>query len=196
MSAELPPPTSWTERWKSFQLRGWLRGLISPQDTPHQLALGASVGMFVAFTPLFGLHLMIIVAVAFLMQRLVRFNKVVAIATCYINNPVTFAPMLWASYEVGIRLVSSKSGPLDPEKLPPGFDWSKGIQALPKYLYGIGWPLLVGSLVLGVVAAMAIYPVTFGLVKWFRRSESPSDQGASIVSTALNPVENADVSRP
>lgn len=192
MTAEIPTSTSWSQRWKSFRFRKWLRGLISPKDTAHELALGASVGMFVAFTPLFGLHLIIIVMVAFLMQRLVRFNKAVAIATCYVNNPVTLAPFLWASYKVGAWLVPSAANELDLEKSPPSFHWDDGIHAFPRYLYEIGWPLLIGSLVLGVVSAAAVYPMTLALVSWFRRGELVASTETSVESLPLPSTVSAE----
>ena len=125
-----------------------------------------------AFTPLLGLHLFIIVFVAFIFQRLIRFNKAMAIAVCYVNNPLTFAPMLWASYEVGARLVPSAATKLNARELPLAFDWHGGIQSIPSYLVGIGLPMLIGCLVLGGVLAALTYPVTYALVRWYRRGES------------------------
>ena len=160
------------QRWKSFRFREWVRKLISPGDTAHELALGTAIGVFVAFTPLFGLHTVIIFFVAFALQRLVRFNKALAIVSCYVNNPLTFAPILWASYKVGAWLVPAAPGEFDPGALPQEWDWSGGIRALPSFLYGIGWPILVGCLVLGVVMAVAAYPVTYAFVMWYRRGGS------------------------
>lgn len=169
MSTDLPPPLTRWQRWKAFRFRSWIRELISPEDSTHELALGSSVGVFVAFTPLFGLHLVIILVVAFVLQRLARFNKALAVAACYINNPLTFAPMLWASYQVGTWLIPTTAEALEQGPVLHQFDWHGGIQALPKYLFGIGLPMLVGSLVLGFVTAVAVYPVTFALVSWYRR---------------------------
>ena len=80
MTTELPPPQTRMQRWKAFQFRAWVRELMSPEDSSHELALGASIGVFVGFTPLFGLHLVLILFVAFVLQRLVRFNKALAVA--------------------------------------------------------------------------------------------------------------------
>lgn len=183
MPTQLPASTSRIQRWKSFRFRDWLHGLISPGDSAHELALGASVGMFVAFTPLFGLHLVIIVFVAFLVQRLFRFNKAIAIATCYVNNPLTFAPMLWASYKAGAWLMPSAAGAFEPEKMLAGLDWKHGFQAVPKFLHGVGGPTLVGCLVLGVVTAALTYPLTRAFVNWYRRGEVTPNLGTSPEST-------------
>jgi len=181
-------------RWNSFRFREWLHTLISPGDSTHELALGAAIGMFVAFTPLLGLHLVIIVFVAFLCQRLVRFNKAIAIATCYVNNPFTFAPMLWASYKVGAWLMPSTAEVFDPEKVLKGLDWRHGFQAVPKFLHGIGLPMLVGCLLLGVVTAAVTYPLMFAFVTWYRRETSAPNLEANSESdapvTSVTPESN------
>ena len=174
--------TRW-QRWKAFWFREWLRELISPGDTAHELALGTSIGVFVGFTPLFGLHMVIILLVAFVLQRLVRFNKALAVAASYLNNPLTFAPMLWASYAVGAWFVPSASEAFGQGPQIQAFDWHAGIQAVPQYLYGIGLPMLVGCLVLGVVMAAAVYPVTYGCVLWYRRGQP----AASLVQGSASP---------
>lgn len=160
--------TRW-QRWKSFRFRDGVRVLISPDESAHELALGTSVGVFVAFTPLFGLHTVIIIFVAFAFQRLMRFNKALAIASCYVNNPVTFAPILWASYRVGAWLVPAAPGVIQAGLGPPELDWHGGIRSLPTLLYGIGGPMLIGCVVLGAATAAAVYPVTYAFVKWYRR---------------------------
>ena len=183
MSIDSSSPLSWNQRWKSFQFRDWLRGVISPGDSTHELALGASIGMFVAFTPLFGLHLVMIVCVAFLLQRLIRFNKALAIATSYVNNPFTFAPMLWASYKVGAWWVPSAAGQFDLSKITAAIDWRHGFASVPKFVQGIGLPMLVGCLVLGVITALLTYPISFALVSWYRRGETHPNSDTQQVSS-------------
>lgn len=196
MPTELPASTSRIQRWRSFRFREWLRGLISPSDSNHELALGASVGTFVAFTPLFGLHMVIIVFVALLGQRLIRFNKAIAIATCYVNNPFTFAPMLWASYKVGARLVPSAAGAFEPEKILAGLDSRHGFQAIPGLLHGVGLPMLVGCLVLGVVTAVLMYPIARAFANWYRRGETVPNLGSLAESTPVSHPSTPEATRP
>ena len=169
MTTELPIPMTRWQRWKSFPIRDGVRVLISPEDSPHELALGTSVGVFVALTPLFGLHTVIIILVAFALPRLMRFNKALAIAACYVNNPLTFAPILWASYRVGRWLMPAAPGEIHAGLQPPKLDWHGGMRSLPSLLYGIGWPMLIGCVVLGAALAAAVYPMTYAFVKWYRR---------------------------
>ncbi len=193
MSSELPPSTTWIQRGKSFRFRDWIQGLISPGDSAHELALGTSIGVFVGFTPLFGLHLVIIILVAFVLQRLVRFNKALAVAASYINNPVTFAPIIWASYKVGAFLIPSAAGTLNSGPQPPEFDWRGGIRALPRILYAMGLPMLVGCLALGVIMALVSYLVSYSVVKWYRRGEAVCASEKSAAGVPLLPLPTAGV---
>lgn len=189
MTTELPS-TSRIQRGKSFRFRDWIRNLISPGDSSHQLAFGASVGVFVAFTPLLGLHLVIIVCLAFLLQRIVRFNKALAITTSYLSNPLTFAPILWASYEVGAGLVPAGAGKFNPQELPRAFDWRGGIQSIPEYLMGIGLPMLLGSVILGGCLALVTYPVALALVTWYRCGGTP--RNFAILVEPIQPVGTSE----
>ncbi len=168
-----PPPTTRIQRWKSFRFRDRVRTLISPGDSAHQLACGASVGVFVAFTPLLGLHFAIIVVLAFVLQRVVRFNQALAVAASYISNPLTFAPILWASYEVGAGVVPAGAGGFNLQEMSRAFDWRGGIQSIPGQLLGLGTPMLVGSLILGGSLAVATYPMALAIVTWYRSGQPP-----------------------
>ena len=144
-------------------------------------------------TPLFGLHTVIIILVAFALPRLMRFNKALAIAACYVNNPVTFAPILWASYRVGSWLVPAAPGEIHAGLRPSELDWHGGIRSLPSLLYGIGWPMLIGCVVLGAALAAAVYPMTYAFVKWYRRGGVEvgpvvTGESASSESTAATPA--------
>ena len=189
MTTDLPAPLTRLQRGMSFRFRDWVRELISPGDSAHELALGSSIGIFVGLTPLYGLHVMIILFMAVALQRLVRFNKAVAIAASYANNPVTFGPLLWASFQAGAYFVPASAGRPDHGPPTPEFDWHAGILALPQFLHTIGWPMLVGCLVLGGVMAVAVYPVTYAFVMCYRRGQlaaSPvTDSESAIGNTAV-----------
>lgn len=184
MLPEPAPSTTWIQRGKSFRFRNWVQSLISPEDSAHELSLGMSIGVFVGLTPLFGLHLILIIFVAFVLQRLMRFNKALAVAASYVNNPVTFAPIIWASYQVGAFLIPSAAGALNHGLSAPELDWHGGIRALPRILYAMGLPMLVGCLVLGTMMALVTYPVTYSVVKWYRRGQAGTGPGAGPASPA------------
>jgi uncharacterized protein (DUF2062 family) len=58
------------------------------KDTPQSIALGAAIGIFLGFTPLFGLKTLL----AFLLAALFRVNKIAAVVTVSLHD-VLF--LLW-----------------------------------------------------------------------------------------------------
>ena len=142
--------------------RLWLRKIIGLNDTPHSIALGAAVGTFVAFTPTVGIQMLVVLAVAWLMKPFFRFNKLAGLIAVYISNPVTTLPIYWFNYWIGSFFIP---GNLTREHLATLlsyeslWQWSNSMWAL---LIEIGWPLLLGSVIVGLFCALPTYP----LVKW------------------------------
>ncbi len=55
-------------------------------DSPHRIALGTAIGVFVCFTPLFGFHILAALLVAFIL----RGNLLAAFVATWVGNPLTF----------------------------------------------------------------------------------------------------------
>ncbi len=70
--------------------------------TPHEVALGVAVGIFLACSPFFGLH--IILAIFF--SWLLRANFAAAIIGTIFSNPLTFLLIVMADYKVGYFCLS------------------------------------------------------------------------------------------
>ncbi|WP_019224090.1 DUF2062 domain-containing protein [Bartonella rattaustraliani] len=70
--------------------------------TPHKVALGFAIGIFLACSPLFGLH--IVLAIFF--SWLLRANFAAAIIGTVFSNPLTFLLIVMADYKVGYLLLS------------------------------------------------------------------------------------------
>ncbi|AGF74314.1 hypothetical protein BAnh1_04330 [Bartonella australis AUST/NH1] len=69
---------------------------------PHEVALGFSIGIFLAFSPFFGLH--IVFAVFF--SWILRGNFAAAIIGTVFSNPLTFLPIIMADYKIGYLFLS------------------------------------------------------------------------------------------
>ncbi|MBV10370.1 MAG: hypothetical protein CMN21_14270, partial [Rubinisphaera sp.] len=67
----------------------WLRKIVSLDDTPHSIALGTSIGVFVAMTPTVGIQMVVVLLIAALCKPFFRFNQVAGLIAVYISNPVT-----------------------------------------------------------------------------------------------------------
>ncbi|WP_336294097.1 DUF2062 domain-containing protein [Bartonella sp. CB169] len=70
--------------------------------TPHKVALGFAIGIFLACSPLFGMH--IILAIFF--SWIFRGNFAAAIIGTLFSNPLTFLLIVMADYKVGYFCLS------------------------------------------------------------------------------------------
>lgn len=87
-----------------FPRSGWRRVLYYVRhrlqrlpDSPHRIALGFSLGVFVCFTPVFGLHIIL----AIVLSLILRANVMAAIIGTFFGNPVTFPLIAGFSYRLG-----------------------------------------------------------------------------------------------
>ncbi len=152
--------------------RATFRRLLTLDDPPERTALAFSLGVFIAFSPLLGLHTIMATLVAFLF----RFNKIAVYSGTFINNPfLTLVPIIIASYAIGAFILGR------PLSIP-----AAGIELLkhPHLLTGdyyrqlfreswdIVWPFTIGSTILSVVCSLIAYPVTSALLRSRKRSKT------------------------
>lgn len=122
----------------------------------NSVAGGVSLGFFLAFIPL-PIQMLIAAPIALML----RVNLPVTLASIWITNPITFAPMLLFAYKVGTWLTAT-----DGTVMAAGFNPSI---AGARDAFGEIWlPLSVGCLVCGLSAA-AIGNVA---VRWTWRAYS------------------------
>ncbi len=147
---EAPPA-----RTRSF--RALLREVLHLRESPQRTALAFALGVFIAFSPAYGLHTIMVV----LSTWLFGLNFVALLAGAFVNNPWTVIPILGATYWTGAFLLGRPD--------TPTFDWHdlsfSGIyqQILP---YAI--PFVLGGLVLSVIGALLAYPAAYLLVLRYR----------------------------
>lgn len=130
--------------------------ILSLDAHPGHIAVGFAVGVFISFTPFFGLHTPMAIAIAFLF----RLNKLTCITGAWVNTPLTVVPVLVASYNLGRFLRGKPSKELIFKGLP---EWQQ-IQPFAK-------SILLGSSILGFVAAVAAYFICYQLVIAFRKKD-------------------------
>lgn len=162
---ELPniEPKRW--RWWSNP-RALLRSILMLDDTPHSIALGTAIGMFIGLTPTVGIQMILVMVVYYLTRSLFQFNRLAALLTVYISNPVTMIPLYWFNFEVGAAIVG---GDVDPDDFAAIFayrgfwQWWDSVVAL---FVGIGWPLILGSAIVASLGSLVTYPA----MRWLLRS--------------------------
>jgi uncharacterized protein len=142
------------EVWKQ---RG--KQILALDAHPGHIAAGFAVGVFISFTPFFGLHTPMAVVAAILF----RLNKLTTITGAWVNTPITVVPVLIGSYQLGALLLSRPYQPLTMGNL----DWDFTVNLLKQH----GEPILLGSSLLGFAAALAGYALCYWLVVRFRRND-------------------------
>ncbi len=160
---------SFSERVKSavWPRSGWPRALryfskriLRLSGSPHDIAVGFAVGMFVAWSPLFGVHYLMALALAFV----ARGNVIAALLATSIGNPIT-GPAMWAlDYEVG-ALIEGRMHRHVPHPIV-----GHGIEEKLHSVLPVLEPLLIGWLVLGLVSATVSYFIVGYAVRTFQHA--------------------------
>ena len=138
--------------------RGKLRTILHLDDSPHRIAMAFSLGVFIAFSPFIGLHLISAVFLAWVL----RLNTVAVLLGTMLNNPWTFGPIFGASLWAGITIYGRNTvlHPIQWQALT----MENVIPQLEPYLM----PFLLGASLLGMVGSMIAYPCAYYFVKEFR----------------------------
>ncbi len=128
------------------------RRLLELRDTPHAIAGGVAIGMFIGFTPLFGLKTLLCLALAYIL----RCSPIAAVIAVSLHDVVTpFWPVLLkVEYDLGSWILGHF------HHLPPKVEMHHfHLQEMLKWttFFNVGLPLLVGSLFLSIPAALIAY---------------------------------------
>jgi hypothetical protein len=129
--------------------------------TPHSIAAGAACGVAMSFTPFVGLHLVS----ALLLCLLFRGNYLAAGAGTLVGNPWTMPFILVVTYQLGHVLLGSHAPPM--ESLA---QWD--LATLFGKLESVFWPMLVGSVPLSVVTALATYFLLVRIVAAYQQARA------------------------
>lgn len=134
--------------------------LLHLNNTPHEIALGTAIGVFIAILPVYGLHTVLVVIAALLVRPA---NKIAILAGTNISLPPTVPFITWAGYEIGRFLLGNKFSPLTRTDFK-NLTWQK--------IWSLYPPLFAGSVVLGAVCAIIFYFLVFFFVKRFKERRS------------------------
>lgn len=151
--------------------RALLRSILMLDDTPHSVALGTAIGMFVGMTPTVGIQMIIVLAAAFLLRPFFKFNKIAAVLTVYVTNPLTIVPIYWFNYKVGTFFIPSSVKYNDfvaIVRFDSHDNWSERALSL---ITELGAPLLAGCLLVAIVSSLATYPTMRWLLRRFHQLE-------------------------
>jgi len=153
--------------------------ILHADDTPHCLALGIALGVFVAWTPTIGFQMVLVV----LLATACRVNRRVGIPVVWISNPITAAPLYYLNYRLGHYLLG-----LFGDRPVMEYPWLKDKLAdfnsfsyiLSSIFHADFWSKLahligeitadlwLGSIILALVLSMLCYVASYKTIVWYR----------------------------
>lgn len=151
----------WPRRSFSRSLRYGGKRILRITASPHAVAAGLAVGVFSAFTPFFGFHLIIAIVLAYVLAG----NIAAAALGTTLANPLTL-PFIWGStFELGRFIVNGSIDDAPPIHLGRALETMRFDEIWTPLLK----PMLFGSTILGAAFAVVVYFVTRFAVSAFRR---------------------------
>jgi len=129
-----------------------LLDLWRSHSSPHEIALGVAIGVFIGITPFYGFHILTALLAAFTMKHV---NKVAIFLGMNISLPPTIPFITWAGYSIGRKVLVSAS-------YPP-LRWDDFRHFSYDTFFNFFYALMVGSLILGIALSILFYFSTL----WF-----------------------------
>lgn len=166
---------------------GWKRAILYIKhrvrrlpDTPHKIARGIWAGVFLSATPLFGLHLI----GAMLIAWSIRGNIIASVIGTFYGNPLTYVPLVLIALELGNVLLGRPIGHMGPDLIANRFAaaghdlWTNFLaiftpqeahwHGLVVFWQDILWPSIIGGTISGIVQATVCYYLTIPLVRYYQ----------------------------
>lgn len=155
-------------------------------DSPEKIARGVWAGVFVTFTPFYGLHFLMSAALAWAM----RGNVVAALLSTFFGNPLTYVPIAIVSLKTGHFLLGHEPG----HGPQPGEDMDANIMdrfngatadlwhnfkalfteaqadwhQLSEFWDEVFWPWLVGGIIPGMIVATVMYYLAMQVIRAYQ----------------------------
>lgn len=152
---------------KAIRTIGRMRG------SPEAIALGTSIGVFVAFTPTIGFQMLI----GLFLATILKASRPAAMLPAWISNPVTIPPIFAFTYWIGSFFWSQPGAVGARERLAEAvtqfgehrlYELHLHFKVLLKLGYDMFVPMLIGGIITGVVCGALAYPVALWCVKEYR----------------------------
>jgi len=133
------------------QVRRAFQSFLHLDDTPQRIAAAFGVGVYLAFHPLFGLHTLMALGIAYAF----RLSRAAVLVGICVNNPWTIAPIYFTGTTLGCWVLGVPLDSLHALKweLGSGAFYGALLVTLRPYL----WPYVVGNTILGVVCGSTAY---------------------------------------
>ncbi len=144
-----------------MSFRDKLRLIFTIKGSPREIAIAFAVGIFIGFSPLLGLHTVLAISIA----SLFRMNKLVTMIGTYVVNPWTIIPVYTFCTWVGIKMVDSEAA------LSRINFHEINLVNIFRTLKELIIPFVVGTLTLGIMAAILSFAFLYYLLLRVKRDD-------------------------
>lgn len=145
------------------KFRSLLKQVLHLRESPQRTALAFAIGVFIAFSPTYGLHTVMVLFCTWALGL----NFIALMAGNIVNNPWTMVPILGATYWVGALLLGRSDS--------PSFDWQDlSFSAIYEQVMPYAAPFFLGGFVLSLLGAVLAYPLAYYFVSKHRQSHPPA----------------------
>lgn len=151
-------------------------------DSPERIARGIFAGVFTSFTPFYGLHFI----VALIIARVMNGNALASLLATFFGNPLTYVPIAYASLKTGYWLTGTHG---DPDGVRHSFgemfygagydlwtnlravftgqqaDWSR----LAEFYDDVFYPYMIGGILPGIVAGLVCYYLSVPVIRAYQK---------------------------
>ena len=150
-------------------VRRWLDTLLHVNDTPERTAGAFALGVFLGFSPFLGLHTIVGIALAFILNL----NRVAVLLGVYSNLPWIMAPYYAFTTMAGAAILRTQPRPDLQERLAETFQLSirtsEFWHQVAHLLRPLLWPYTIGSTLGASLLAAIAYRVALEFVVRRRR---------------------------
>ncbi len=122
--------------------------LLKRNNSPHEIAQGIAIGVFIGIMPLYGFHTALVIMCAFLIPQA---NKIALLLGTNISLPITVPFIAWAGYSIGRCMLGERY---------PAVRWEALRHVSWRDIAVFYYPLFLGSVVLGIACAIVFYYIT------------------------------------
>ncbi|MEO9820286.1 MAG: DUF2062 domain-containing protein [Paracoccaceae bacterium] len=149
-------------------------------DSPDRIARGIWAGVFTTFTPFYGLHFLVAIAIA----KTMRGNIIAALMATFFGNPLTYVPIGMVSLQTGHWLLGTHMSKETERSfggkfVDAGHDLWYNLKAtifggpadwrgLSTFYDEVFFPYFVGGLIPGAIVAWVCYCVSVPLIRVYQ----------------------------
>ena len=144
------------ETIKKWLFKEWWKELRCIKGPPKETSISLAIGVFIGFTPTIGFQTILCYGIARLLKKSFFISFIGS--SLVTGIPLLIPGVYYFEYRVGCHLL----------KIPP---FPRFHTANLSFLFSLGKPILLGSLVSAVIGGIFSYVITYAILKIFKKGE-------------------------